>query len=79
MRDSLTNCAFEERFRALMSVLLSSFSVEMCCSCVTLLCFSVVCYWVVGTRVAVTHDRYLHDNEYMQFSPSMLCSIENVI
>ena len=35
--------------------------VEMCCLCVTLLCFSVVCLVIIGTQAAVTHDRYLHD------------------
>ena len=28
-----------------MSVSLSSFSIEVCCLCVTLLCSSVVCKW----------------------------------
>ena len=45
-----------------MSVLLSSFSVEMCQLYVTLLCFCVVWLVVLGTRVAVTHDQYLHNN-----------------
>ena len=57
--DSL--CVFEERIRAIISVLLSSFSVEMCCSCVTLLCFQCCLLVVVGTQAVVTHDRYLHD------------------
>ena len=35
--------------------------VKMCCSCVTLLYFSIFLLVVVGTQVALTHVRYLHD------------------
>ena len=45
LRDNLTHYMHLKRELELLLGFDSSFSVEVCCVCMPLLCFSVICWW----------------------------------